>query len=1303
MKLSAPKINQQNFLELLRKARSMAPFYTPEWDAQREKEPGVALLKIYLNMYEQIIGRLNETPHKNLVAFLDMMGIKMLPAQSATAPITFTLTEGTSIGVPVLKGTQLAGTGKNAAGEDEEVIFQTEKTVLVSPATLQEIISVDSPNDKFYQHTQAFKDKATFPILFGEDQQEHSLYLAHADLFTQERPTEILVNFNLSAGASATKQLDFVWEYWNGNLWASLADLKVRQDGTSSEQTNPVDLGTSPELDKTEEFQRSGTMSLRKEHSGAIEPRVVSGEENRWIRCRLKNTLTAISPIKLPSINSIRISVNPIQPFPPDLVFNNDIPIDITPIKVSMLAIEVPLSLDYSSPPGDPCLELKPAAIQSPVPPNSHGIQIPFVDTSALEKGDILEFDNLENHPVRVKVLDIDHPTPNIVVVGSQTLLGDESGDQVLPDGYSCKLPTEVKMITAIRAESNLMQPIKVLAESLEGVSINVGDKVVLRSGQSSEAANIARIPSPEIFSPVQEDSEPKYIISLNMEEDESQDKNVNAYVQGDTLRIIPQIKPFGTLPVLFDTFYIASNEALSKKGAEITLEIESKWNDIGPNTSPPPISKDPTAIISWEYWNGNGWRIIQVVDTTDRFKNNGEIRFTCPEDIELIEVNGEEKYWIRARIVDGDFGQEFFIEPRNQDEVEVRRQIIQYPIIKDLNITYSDVQQIPQKCVTYNNLTFEDQSEICKDEDRVFQPFRIFPDQYPGLFLGFDKPLVGGPLRMLFDLQEIFLFEASQGFRLNDQSFRGLRSEELAPEILEELQGLKNQVFIGENRFVDILRKTIGEQNMLLLKDTILGHAEELFLSENDQLKMQWHYWNGSDWVLLNVSDGSQSLTKIGVLEWAGGPDFKEQQLFGKKHYWLKGSVVEGKHTVPPQINGIHLNTTTAFQASPVVGEILGASNGTADQTFNFLKQLIISQDVWVREPRLPGEGAQELIHQEEGQDAIKIVRDEAGEEKEIWIRWHEVADFDKSGVDSRHYLMNNRLGIIQFGDGEKGMVPPPGADGIKVDYRYGGGTIGNIAKNSISGLKNAIPFIKEAVNHLDGDGGAETETLEQVLERGPQQLKNRNRAVTSEDFEWMARNVSRKVARAKCLPNRDDNGDFVPGWVTVLILPDSEEDKPEPTRQLIEEVTEGLLALSANNVAAPNQIYVRRAKFIEVVVEATIIPTTIDAAATLESSARQRLKEYLNPLTGGARKSGWEFGAPICLSDIFALLESIEEVNAVPHLRIVADGKAVERDLVLDAYTLPYSGDHVIGLEFAFDENNGVLMQTLSDCQDS
>jgi hypothetical protein len=1144
MKLVAPKIDSRNFRDLLEESRALALLYTPEWITGQQGELGQALLNIYLQLQEQILRRLNRVPEKNFVAFLDMMGIKLLPAQSAQAAVTFTLANGTTEHVLVPSGTLLSGQAADGSGE---VIFQTQADRLVTPAALQAIFSYDASRDSIYEHTQTGPEPQPFTVFDGVDRQEHSFYLGHADLFNQKKPTEIEVDILLSEAANDGSDLDVVWEYFDGTRWVAIARFDRDED-----------TGQFDEDDGTNLFTKSGGMVLRKNHTAEIAETQVAGITSRWIRCRLARTLPGSASVRLPMINTVQISVNPLEPFAPDLAFNNDIQLNLDEINARMLATVRPLSFSQNSP--DP-----------------QDRRIIFIDNASevLLVGDFLKLDNGLDGPEIREVVAIDGMSVRL--------------NEVLRFNYPDDQFSSVTSFTALRRGE-----LEFDVESLAGVEIGEKSTVTLFHRQLKESASLDGIPV----------DKPDGRTTLKLARTLGENLRP-VYIEGDIAKITPTIKPFGELPVVFDTFYIASDEAFSKRGAKITLKIDAKWNSLQQNEEPDPA---PNPVLSWEYWNGRSWRAIRISDTTGKFRGEGDVSFIGPDDIEKVEVNGEEKFWIRARIVDGDYGKEILIEPTGiGTEVDILKGTVYFPIISKLEINYESAPELPQACVTLNNLNFEDHTEDNNDENRTFAPFTMMPEQFSSLFLGFNSVLIGGPLSILFNL-------------------------------------------------------------------------EEQFLGQDERLKVLWFFGNGSTWVQLNVLDETENLTRIGLLEFVVGRGFARRRLFGQELFWLKGSLVEGEHPEPLRINSLHPNTAYALQADVAIDEIAGSSNGTAGQEFTLQHPLVISQQVFVREPVLPTEDEQNTIREEEGPDAITERKNELGETIEILVRWHAVDDFDDADSQSRYYTIDQRLGRIGFGDGNRGMIPPVGADNIIVSYTFGGGTRGNVPVNVITGLKSAVPFVNTVTNPLAADGGSETETLDDVLTRGPLLLKTRDRAVTPEDFEALAKSASRKVARAKCLPNTDEERNPAPGWVTVLIVPDSDEAKPQPQQLLIRVVREGLEQRSANVISGPGHIHVSGPDYTEVVVDVSIVPTNLEKAAAAETSVRERLNRYIHPLTGGPHETGWEFGQEICLSDIVALIEGVEDVDHIEEIVLLADGKPNEGNAPLGRYSLPVSGDHLI-----------------------
>lgn len=111
---------------------------------------------------------------------------------------------------------------------------------------------------------------------------------------------------------------------------------------------------------------------------------------------------------------------------------------------------------------------------------------------------------------------------------------------------------------------------------------------------------------------------------------------------------------------------------------------------------------KDPdetalSPVLSWEYWNNKGWVLIKgLKDETANLLKGGKITFELPEDIEAIEVAGQKSFWIRARLVSGDYGKETYSLLQGSGDRTDKQQLmstknsIRPPIVDSLKISYS-------------------------------------------------------------------------------------------------------------------------------------------------------------------------------------------------------------------------------------------------------------------------------------------------------------------------------------------------------------------------------------------------------------------------------------------------------------------------------------------------------------------------------------------------------------------------------------------------------------------------------------
>jgi len=250
---------------------------------------------------------------------------------------------------------------------------------------------------------------------------------------------------------------------------------------------------------------------------------------------------------------------------------------------------------------------------------------------------------------------------------------------------------------------------------------------------------------------------------------------------------------------------------------------------------------------------------------------------------------------------------------------------------------------------------------------------------------------------------------------------------------------------------------------------------------------------------------------------------------------------------------------------------------------------------------------------------------------------------------------------------------------------YQAGGGAEGNVAAGEIKTLKSAVAGLAKASNPVAADGGADTATLDEMLEIGPAMISHRNRAVTAEDFEWLAKEASRKVVKVRCLPNINNGMKTEVGCVTVIIVPDLLEDKPFPSLELRRKVRRYLEAHSANTLTSADHIYLEGPSYIEISVSVDIFVSSIDVAYEVEREVRSKLNAFFHPLTGGPERKGWDFGRNVSASDIYALLEDIEGVDHVANLRLTSDGTTNKDVVEIKDDFLVANGTHEINLQLA------------------
>ncbi len=87
---------------------------------------------------------------------------------------------------------------------------------------------------------------------------------------------------------------------------------------------------------------------------------------------------------------------------------------------------------------------------------------------------------------------------------------------------------------------------------------------------------------------------------------------------------------------------------------------------------------------------------------------------------------------------------------------------------------------------------------------------------------------------------------------------------------------------------------------------------------------------------------------------------------------------------------------------------------------------------------------------------------------------------------------------------------MPPKGAVLRFTRYRHGGGRDGNVTAHALTVLKSTIPGVDTVTNPDAASGGVTPRSSTHARQRAAMEIRTRYRAVTAEDFEFLAGEAS-------------------------------------------------------------------------------------------------------------------------------------------------------------------------------------------------
>ncbi|MGH3240123.1 MAG: putative baseplate assembly protein, partial [Spirillospora sp.] len=263
MPLTAPNLDDRRFQQFVDDAKRYIQQRCPEWTDHNVSDPGVTLIEAVAHMVDQLVYRLNRVPEKNHVAFLELLGISLLPPSAARTDVTFWLSAPQDDDVVLPTGVEVATLRTE---HEDAVVFATDRELRIVPSELA-AVAVQPAGGTIADHTADVRGEEDF-----------------ACFSAAPRPGDVLA-FGLSAAVPSCtvmitlgsrvdgvgvdpRQPPLRWEAWTGEGWR---ECEVASDGTGG-------------------LNRAGEVVLHVP-DGHVMSRL-GVQEAGWLRCRVTEPLS---------------------------------------------------------------------------------------------------------------------------------------------------------------------------------------------------------------------------------------------------------------------------------------------------------------------------------------------------------------------------------------------------------------------------------------------------------------------------------------------------------------------------------------------------------------------------------------------------------------------------------------------------------------------------------------------------------------------------------------------------------------------------------------------------------------------------------------------------------------------------------------------------------------------------------------------------------------------------------------------------------------------------------------------------
>lgn len=411
------------------------------------------------------------------------------------------------------------------------------------------------------------------------------------------------------------------------------------------------------------------------------------------------------------------------------------------------------------------------------------------------------------------------------------------------------------------------------------------------------------------------------------------------------------------------------------------------------------------------------------------------------------------------------------------------------------------------------------------------------------------------------------------------------------------------------------------------------------------------WEYCTGEDFAPMQAVDNTGGLLYSGTMLMPISQRLSPAVLFGREQYWLRMLCLTELKS-PPKIHSIRMNMVKV--ENQLTNEVsFFAQSAEKPLTFSLGYENISSAEVYVNE--------------------------ESG-----WVRWSERVFKTESG---RVYDIDMASGAVTLLLSAVSLKPDEEA--VLVRFQSYQGRVANVSQGQINSMYEPIKYISSVTNPMAAYGGFDGDNEETGAKLIANALRTRGRAVTSRDYFDIISQVTYGVRKIKCVSGIDRFGQPADEVITIALLLDEYEKGSHIFSSVKDTIRQKLLS-TGSLIPLGKKLVLSQPHFIRMSARIWVKLAAGESMYDIQQETSAAISAFIDPLTGGFYKEGWEIGTVPRTKQLLAYLKSKLPGIHVTRLLMAAavDGQELEVDdeihkTLNNPFAMAINGEHHVYIE--------------------